>query len=155
MSSFLTKNKFLTPCQYGFNENNSTELAITSFYDKLLNNINENKITYSIFFDLRKAFLSVNYQILHKKLYHNGFRGKIFNLLKSYLANRKICIKLDGKVSSPRSVQLDYIRNQSLGPLLFLLYVINLPYASDFEITLFADDTNLHLYHHDIHVLQS
>ena len=50
MSSLLIKNKLLSPCQYGFRENNSTELAITSFYDKLLNNINENKITYSIFF---------------------------------------------------------------------------------------------------------
>ena len=40
MSSFLTKNKLLSPCQYGFRENNSTELPITLFYDKLLNNIN-------------------------------------------------------------------------------------------------------------------
>ena len=60
-----------------------TELAI----DKLLNNINENKITCSIFLDLRKAFDSVNHQILLKKLYHYGFRGKIFNFLKSYLAD--------------------------------------------------------------------
>ena len=66
MSSFLTKNKLLTPCQYGFRENISTELAITSFYHKLLNNINKNKITCSIFFDLRKAFDSVNHQIYLK-----------------------------------------------------------------------------------------
>ena len=87
MSSFLTKNKLLSPCKYGFRENNSTELAITSFYDKLLNNINENKITCSIFLDLRKAFDSVNHQILLKKLYHYGFCGKIFNFLKLYLAD--------------------------------------------------------------------
>ena len=61
MSSFLTKSKLSLLCQYGFRENNSTKLAITSFYDKLLNNINENKITCSIFLDLRKAF--INHQI--------------------------------------------------------------------------------------------
>ena len=157
MSSFLIKNKLLSPCQYGFKKNNSTELAITSFYDKLLNNINENKITCSIFLDLRKAFDSVNHQILLKKLYHYGFRDKIFNFLKSYLADRKICTgtKLDGKVSSTCSVQYGVPQGSILGPLLFLLYVNDLPYASNFETTPFADDTNLHIFHHDIHVLQS
>ena len=146
MSSFLTKNKLLSPCQYGFRKNNSTELAITSFYDK---------ITCSIFLDLRKAFDSVNHQILLKKLYHYGFRGKIFNFLKSYLADRKICTKLDGEVSSTCSVQYGVPQGSILGPLLFLLYVNDLPYASNFETTLFADDTNLHISHHNIHVLQS
>ena len=42
-----------------------------------------------------------------------------------------------------------------LGPLLFLLYVNDLPYASKFETTLFADDTNLHLSHNDIDSLQT
>ena len=104
-SFFLCEYKLLTSCQYGFGENNSTELAITSFYDKLLNNINENKINCSIFLDLRNAFDSVNHQTLLQKLYHYDFCGKIFNLLKSYLANGKICTKLDGRVSSPRSVR--------------------------------------------------
>ena len=54
--------------------------------------INENKITCFIFLDLKKAFDSANRQILLKKLpvYHYGFCGKIFGLLNSYLANRKI-----------------------------------------------------------------
>ena len=87
MLKFISKNNILTPFQYGFRENNSTELAITAFYDKLLKNLNENKITCSIFLDLRKAFDSVNHSILLKKLYHYGFRGKIYELLNSYLAD--------------------------------------------------------------------
>ena len=51
MLKFISKNNILTPFQYGFRENNSTELAITAFYDKLLKNLNENKITCSIFLD--------------------------------------------------------------------------------------------------------
>ena len=66
----------MTPFEFGCRENNSTELAITTFYDKLLKNLDENKITFSIFLDLRRAFDSVNHEILLRKLYHYGFRGK-------------------------------------------------------------------------------
>ena len=58
-------------------------------------------------------------------------------------------------MSSTCSVQYEVPQGSILGPLLFLLYVNDLPYASNFETTLFADDTNLHISHHDIHVLQS
>jgi len=60
MTNFMNKNLILTLSQYGFCENSSTELAITYFYDKLLNNLNENKITCSIFLGLKKAFDSFN-----------------------------------------------------------------------------------------------
>ena len=51
MSKFIAKNNTLTPFQFGFRENNSTELAITIFYDSLLKSLDENEITCSIFLD--------------------------------------------------------------------------------------------------------
>ena len=86
MTKFITKNWILTPSQFGYTESNSTELAITTFYDKLLNHLNGKLITCSIFLDLRKAFDSVRHEILLKKLYHYGLRGEMFNLLSSYLS---------------------------------------------------------------------
>ena len=73
MTKFLNKNDIITPSQFGFRINSSTELAITTLFDKLLNNLNENKVTLLLFLDLRKAFDSVSHQLLLKKLYHYGF----------------------------------------------------------------------------------
>ena len=60
-------------------ENNSIEFEIITFYDKLLKNLDKNKTTCSIFFDLRKAFDSVNHEILLQKLYYYVLQGK-FNV---------------------------------------------------------------------------
>ena len=75
MTKFVNKNNILTPSQFGFRENSSTDLAITTFYDKLLNNINDGKFTCSIFLDLKKAFGSIDITILLKKLRHYGFEA--------------------------------------------------------------------------------
>ena len=64
MTKFVNENNILTPSQFGFRENSSTDLAITTFHDKLLNNINDGKITCSIFLDLKNAFDSVDITIL-------------------------------------------------------------------------------------------
>ena len=79
----------------------------------------------------------------------------MFKLLTSYLSERYICVKIDGKVSSSRLLDHGVPQGSILGPLLFLLYINDLPNASNFETTLFADDTNLHLSHININSLQS
>jgi len=89
---FINKNNLLTPSQYGFRVNSSTESAITTFYDKLLRNINDKKITCSIFLDLKKAFDLVN--ILLQKLYYYGFCGPIFNFFHSYPKSKCFAPKL-------------------------------------------------------------
>ena len=66
MRNFLNKNDILTASQYGFKTNSSTELAITTLYDRLLDNLNNKKTTCSIFLDLKKAFDSVSHDIFSK-----------------------------------------------------------------------------------------
>ena len=73
MSNFIAKSNVMTPFQFGFRENNSTELAIITFYHRLLKNLDENKTTCSIFLYLIKAFHSVIHETLLQKLYHIGF----------------------------------------------------------------------------------
>ena len=152
--NYLNKYKILNPSQHGFKINDSTELAVTVMYDELLSNLERNKYTCSIFLDLSKAFDTVDHNILLKKLELYGFRGKIYNYLKSYLYNRQQCTKIDNKFSSFLQIKCGVPQGSVLGPLLFLLYVNDLPNASKFKSTLFADDTNLCISHVDMFQLE-
>ena len=147
MMSFIKINGILTSSQFGFTINSSTKLAVTSIYDELLQNLDDNKVTCSIFLDLRKAFDSVDHTILLKKLNNYGFRGSALKFFESYLKNRKICTKVDNILPRFYSVSCGVPQGSVLGPILFLLYVNDLPNVSKFKTTRFADDTNLHMSH--------
>ena len=99
--NFIQKHDILSHSLYGFTRNSSTELAINllNFMIYYSTNMNDKKVTCSIFLDLKKAFDSVSHNILLKNLEHYGFRGPIWNLLKLYLSECKICTKMNQKVS--------------------------------------------------------
>ena len=89
--SYFDKFNILYKLQFGFRENYSTELAVAEVCNDIIENIENNKINCSIFLDLKKAFDSVNHNILLDKLYKYGIRGEPHKLLESYLTNRKQC----------------------------------------------------------------
>ena len=134
--------------------NSSTELAITTIYDKFVDNRYKNQYTCAIFLDIKKAFDSLDHKILLKKLDHYGFRGKIWIFRKSYMENRKICTKVKQKASKYFKVTHVIPHGSVLGPIIFLLFINDLPQASKFIATLFADDANLHISHQNPHSLQ-
>ena len=80
---FISKYNMLAPKQFGFTTNSSPKLAITTIYDKLLDNFDKNQYTCAIFLDIKKAFDSLDHKTLLKKLNHYGVREKIWNLMKS------------------------------------------------------------------------
>ena len=117
----------------------------TSLYDTLLKNLDTKDITCAIFLDLAKAFDSVNHNILLQKLEKYGIRGIPLKFMESYLSNRYQYVKMNDKSSKLELIDIGIPQGSIMGPLLFLLYINDLPNASNFFVKLFADDTFLSL----------
>ena len=153
LSKFLNKHNLITKEQYGFRKQYSTELAITDIQNALLKNLDENKLTCTVFLDLAKAFDSVNHEILLAKLERYGIRGTPLLLLKSYLSDRQHLTKYRDVESSKKIINIGVPQGSILGPLLFLLFINDLPKTTVFDVRLFADDTFLSLKGNDYKVL--
>ena len=105
--------------------------------------------------DLAKAFDTVNHNILLFKLKQYGVRGVANNLLSSYLSNRKQFVHGNGFSSSHLGIDISVPQGSVLGPILFLIYINDLYYCSDFKTTLYADDSVLTLSHKNVNRLQN
>ena len=108
------------------------------------NSIDNGEMTCGIFVDLSKAFDTVNHNILLQKLDLYCFRGKANQLLESYLTNRKQFVELNNHRSSYKSITCGVPQGSVLGPLLFLIYINDMPNCCPSGNTrIFADDTNV------------
>ena len=97
-----------------------------------------------VLIDLKKAFDTVDHQILLRKLELYGVRGQALTLLRSYLTNRNQKCQIKNCFSSERLIKCGVPQGSILGPLFFLLYINDLPHClNKTKPRMFADDTNL------------
>jgi len=143
--SFLEQHNILFENQFGFRKNNSTTFALLEITERIKETIDKHNYGCGIFIDLRKAFDTVNHSILLTKLKHYGIRDTSFNWFNSYLSNRKQYVFLNGETSQLRNITCGVPQGSVLGPLLFLIYINDLPNISKIlNFYLFADDTNIY-----------
>ena len=93
-----------------------------------------------IFLDYRKAFDNVPHQRLLTKLQQARITGKVFNWIKAFLQCREIRVVVNGRYSSWTQVTSGVPQGSVIGPLLFLIYVNDLPEWIQSEMRMFADD---------------
>ncbi len=96
-----------------------------------------------IFLDLTKAFDKVWHKGLLYKLKNIGIGGNLYNLLESYLLNRKQLVTLNGCKSEPLVLKAGVPQGSVLGPLLFLVYINDISFDLNCDTYMFADDTSI------------
>lgn len=141
MILFIEKHNILNSAQHGFRKNKSTQSAVLDFLVSLYNNLDSNNKCIGIFMDLSKAFDLVDHALLLEKCFRYGFRGLVYNWIESYLSNRCQHVVINNSKSNARKMDCGVPQGSVLGPLLFLLFINDLPEIdTQNKLVMFADD---------------
>ena len=158
LSKYIEQSHLFYAYQSGFRKNHSCQTALIRLCDSWYRAINNSEIVGTVFLDLRKAFDLVNHKILLSKLHIYFKDTNTHNLLSSYMSNRTQYVHNDGVSSSLQSIISGVPQGSILGPLLFCLYINDLPLClKDLNVTcdIFADDNSLHTHDRKIEVVNA
>ena len=123
LNHYFVSDNLLCPQQYGFTKNSSTELAALEVIDRLLNQLNKQKIPINFYLDLSKAFDSLCHSILLEKLAYYDVQNKAKDLIESYLSNRKQFVQIGEIVSQVKPISMGVPQGSVIGPLLFNIVI--------------------------------
>ena len=156
LTEFAVKYELLYSCHFGFRKNHSMSLALIHLMNKISSAIDRREITAGVFLDLSKAFDTLDHEIFFAKLEHYGICDVALRWIKSYFSCRQQFVQFNEACSTKQTIKCGVPQGSILGPLFFILYINDLPDASNLtQPLLFADDTSIFYSHSDPNRLQS
>jgi retron-type reverse transcriptase len=145
---FIDRNGIVTDAQHGFRANRSTVTALQDFVNDVQTAVDNKMNPIRLFINLSKAYDVLDHKLLLNKLNEYGIRGIANSWVESYLSNRKQYVELKsqkrGKATSIRHTGIGEPQGSILGPILFSLYINDLPQnIPNAKVVLYTDDTNI------------
>ena len=140
---YLTKHNILGDKQWSFRSLHSTALALIDCSNNWLVNIDQGGINTTVLLDIKKAFDTIDHEILLTKLDYYGIKNDELHFLKSYLNKRQQSCKVNNHTSRLKEITLGVPQGSILGPLLFIVFMNDLPHCvENADVTMYSDDTS-------------
>ena len=154
IDKYLKEKNVLYEHQSGFRSSHSTETCLIHLMDWIRMKSDKGNFVGMVLLDLQKAFDTVNHQILLQKLQAIGVNNSSLQWFQGYLSGRTRLVDIAGTYSSLKAVTCGVPQGSILGPLLFSIYVNDLPSVVACKVLLYADDTALLVSGTDIHEIE-
>jgi hypothetical protein len=143
MMQYLVEKDLINANQHGFVMNKSCATNLLEILDIITEELNRGFQAAIVFLDFAKAFDSVQHSLLIQKLDKYGFKGNLNKWLTNFLTNRKQRVVIGKATSEWLDVRSGVPQGSVLGPLLFVIFINDMPECTSNECKLFADDSKL------------
>ena len=137
------ENSVITDKQAAYLKGDSTVSQLAYIVHNIRTTWGQKKVTQGLFLDVSSAFDKVWHNGLLAKLSQIGVDGSFFDIIRSYLSDRRQVVVVDGQKSDTLDVKAGVPQGSRLGPLLFIIYMNDIVNDIESDILIFADDTSL------------